>query len=246
MSHFALPTKQGLYDPRHEHDACGVGFIAHIKGKKSHHIIQQGLELLRNLTHRGAVGADPLAGDGAGILLQIPDAFLRDECQRLQIELPPAGQYGVGMVCLPRDGANRKICEDVTEEVIRREGQVVLGWRDVPVDNSVLGKSVLPVEPVIRQVLIGCSRNCSDQNAFERKLFVIRKQIENTVRALNLSDGAMFYFPSFSSRTLVYKGMLLADQVGVYYRDLSNESMVSGLALVHQRFSTNTFPTWDL
>ncbi|RYU63156.1 glutamate synthase large subunit [Methylolobus aquaticus] len=246
MSHFALPTKQGLYDPRHEHDACGVGFIAHIKGKKSHHIIQQGLELLRNLTHRGAVGADPLAGDGAGILLQIPDAFLRAECAKLKIELPPAGHYGIGMVCLPQDAANRKTCEQITEEIIRREGQIVLGWRDVPVDNSPLGKSVLPVEPVNRQVLIGRGTNCADQNVFERKLFVIRKQIENTVRQLNLSDGSMFYFPSFSSRTLVYKGMLLADQVGVYYRDLQNATMVSGLALVHQRFSTNTFPTWDL
>ena len=246
MSQFAIPTKQGLYDPRNEHDACGVGFIAHIKGHKSHHIIRQGLELLRNLTHRGAVGADPLAGDGAGILIQIPDEFLRAQCLSQRIELPPEGHYGVGMVFLPQTEDHRRTCEQIIEQFIRSEGQTVLGWRDVPVDHGGLGPSVLAVEPVIRQVLIGRGEACGDQNAFERKLFVIRKQIENAVHQLGLSDGKMFYFPSFSSRTLVYKGMLLADQVGVFYRDLNDEAMVSGLALVHQRFSTNTFPTWDL
>jgi len=246
MSQFGPPPKQGLYDPRHEHDACGVGFIAHIKGLRSHHIVQQGLELLRNLTHRGAVGADPRAGDGAGILIQLPDAFLRTECNKQSIALPAVGHYGVGMVFLPRNDEHRRACEHLVEKFILAEGQVVLGWRDVPVDNGSLGPTVLLVEPMIRQVFIGRADNCADQDDFERKLFVIRKQIENAVRQLDINDGKMFYCPSFSSRTLVYKGMLLADQVGVYYRDLSDESMVTALALVHQRFSTNTFPTWDL
>ena len=246
MSYSALPAKQGLYDPRNEHDACGVGFIAHIKGKKNHDIVRQGLELLRNLTHRGAVGADPLAGDGAGILIQIPDAFLRARCVELGIDLPGPGDYAVGMVFLPRDADERQQCEKIIENFVCAEGQSVLGWRDVPVDNTGLGESVKLVEPAVRQVFIGRGANCKDQDAFERKLFVIRKQVENAVRELALHYGKAFYIPSCSSRTLVYKGMLLADQVGLYYLDLKDESMVSGLALVHQRFSTNTFPTWDL
>jgi len=246
MSHNALPGKQGLYDPRNEHDACGVGFIAHIKDRKSHGIVRQGLELLKNLTHRGAVGADPLAGDGAGILIQIPDAFLREQAAGLGIALPPVGEYGVGKVFLPRDGGLRARCEGMLEEFVRAEGQSVLGWRDVPVDNTGLGESVKLVEPSIRQVFIGRGANCRDQDAFERKLFVIRKQTENAVRALGTDARKAFYLPSCSSRTLVYKGMLLADQVGLFYQDLQDERMVSALALVHQRFSTNTFPTWDL
>jgi glutamate synthase (NADPH/NADH) large chain len=246
MNEHRLPEKQGLYDPRHEHDACGVGFIAHIKGRKSHDIIRQGLTILKNLTHRGAVGADPLAGDGAGLLLQIPDAFLRKECARLAIPLPEPGHYGVGMLFLPREGESRRRCEEILTRFTEAEGQSVLGWRDVPVDNAGIGDTVKAVEPVIRQVFVGRGRNCIDQNAFERKLFVIRKQVENSVREAQLAEGRMFYLPSFSSRILVYKGMLLADQVGTYYRDLQDEDLVSALALVHQRFSTNTFPTWDL
>jgi glutamate synthase (NADPH/NADH) large chain len=246
MNEHRLPETQGLYDPRHEHDACGVGFIAHIKGKKSHDIIRQGLTILKNLTHRGAVGADPLAGDGAGLLLQIPDAFLRKECARLAIPLPEPEHYGVGMLFLPRDGKSRRRCEEILIRFTESEGQSVLGWRDVPVDNTGIGDTVKAVEPVIRQVFVGRGRNCADQQAFERKLFVIRKQVENAVREAQLAEGRMFYLPSFSSRTLVYKGMLLADQVGTYYRDLMDEDLVSSLALVHQRFSTNTFPTWDL
>ncbi|SMF95709.1 glutamate synthase (NADPH/NADH) large chain [Methylomagnum ishizawai] len=246
MSYNAIPAKQGLYDPRNEHDACGVGFIAHIKGQKSHEIVCKGLEILRNITHRGAVGADPLAGDGAGILVQTPDAFLREECARLGISLPQVGSYGVGMVFLPRNPEHRAACEKIIEAIIAAEGQNFLGWRDVPVDNTGLGESVKAIEPVIRQVFVGCAATCADQNTFERKLFVIRKQIDNQIRDLNLAEGKMFYIPSFSSRTLVYKGMLLADQVGVFYQDLQDERLVSALALVHQRFSTNTFPTWDL
>jgi glutamate synthase (NADPH/NADH) large chain len=246
MSFNAIPAKQGLYDPKNEHDACGVGFIAHIKGHKSHDIICKGLEILKNITHRGAVGADPLAGDGAGILIQTPDAFLRAEAADLGITLPAQGQYGVGMLFLPRNPEHRATCEKIIEDAIQAEGQTLLGWRDVPVDNEGLGESVKTIEPYIRQVFVGRGENCKDQDCFERKLFVVRKQIDNRIRDLDLAEGKMFYIPSFSSRTLVYKGMLLADQVGVFYKDLRDERMVTALALVHQRFSTNTFPTWDL
>ena len=246
MSQSNLPARQGLYDPRNEHDACGVGFIVHIKGQKSHATVRQGLELLTNLTHRGAVGADAQAGDGAGILIQLPDAFLRGECTQLGIHLPAVGEYAVGMVFLPRDTHERSQCEAVFADIIAREQAVLLGWRDVPVDNHKLGYSVKPVEPFIRQIFIQKGVGGADQNAFERKLFVIRKQVENAIRDLNLKQGRFFYVPSLSSLTLVYKGMLLAEQVGSFYPDLSDERMVSALALVHQRFSTNTFPSWDL
>lgn len=245
MSQSTLPTRQGLYDPRHEHDACGVGFIVHIKGQKSHAIVSQGLELLKNLTHRGAVGADPYAGDGAGILIQMPDAFLRAECGKQGLMLPAEGEYAVGMVFLPKDADNRARCEALFTDIIALEKAVLLGWRDVPVDNNGLGDTAKLVEPVIRQIFIGRGADCADQDAFERKLFVIRKQVENAVRDLNLEHGHSFYVPSLSTRTLVYKGMLLANQVGSFYPDLNDERMDSALALVHQRFSTNTFPTWD-
>ncbi len=240
-----LPAQQGLYDPRHEHDACGVGFVAHIKGKQSHAMLRQGLQILENLTHRGAVGADPLAGDGAGILIQVPDAFLRQSCATLGVKLPAAGEYGVGMLFLPRAAAARAACEQVIAEKIAAEGQTLLGWRDVPVDNTSLGESVKAAEPLVRQVFIGRGTNCPDGDSFERKLFVIRKTVEHAVRKLPHEQGQDFYIPSFSARTIVYKGMLLANQVGKYYLDLQDERMVSALALVHQRFSTNTFPTWD-
>jgi glutamate synthase (NADPH/NADH) large chain len=235
-----------LYDPRQEHDACGVGFVAHIKGVASHSLVRQGLQILENLTHRGAVGADPLAGDGAGILIQIPDAFLRKSCAALGITLPAAGDYGVGMVFLPRDAAARAACEKTLTAKIAAEGQKLIGWRDVPVDNSSLGAGVKAVEPVMRQVFIGRGKNCKDTDSFERKLFVIRKTAEHAVSNLPKAQGQRFYIPSMSARTLVYKGMLLADQVGKYYPDLQNDDVVTALALVHQRFSTNTFPTWNL
>ena len=246
MSNSSLPLQQGLYDPRQERDACGVGFVAHIKGKQSHDMVCQGLRVLENLTHRGAVGADPLAGDGAGILLQIPDRFLRDEMGWGNIHLPPAGEYGVGMLFLPRDAAARDACEKIVAGKIAAEGQQLLGWRDVPVDSSGLGESVRKVEPVVRQVFIARGENCKDRDAFERKLFVIRKTMEHAVSSLNNSQGKGFYCPSLSSRTIVYKGMLLADQVGKYYLDLQDSRVLTAFALVHQRFSTNTFPTWNL
>jgi glutamate synthase (NADPH) large chain len=241
---FAQPKAQGLYNPSNERDACGVGFVAHIKGQKSHAIVQQGLELLTNLTHRGATGYDPKLGDGAGLLMQLPDAFMRKEAAKLDISLPDAGQYAVGNVFLPQTAQNRAQCEALIANIILEENQTLLGWRDVPVDNSNIAQAARDVEPVMRQVFIGSS--VADQTVFERKLFVIRKRIEHAVRALNLQDNAAFYMPSLSSRTIVYKGMLLANEVGVYYTDLNDESVVSALALVHQRFSTNTFPAWDL
>ncbi|MDD4929357.1 MAG: glutamate synthase-related protein [Gallionella sp.] len=234
--------QQGLYDPRQERDACGVGFVAHIKGKKSHDMVSQGLQILENLTHRGATGADPLAGDGAGILLQIPDAFFRAKCAALGVDLPEC--YGVGMLFLPTDAIARAACEKIIADKIAAEGQILLGWRDVPVDSSILGESVKLVEPVVRQVFIARGDNCADTDAFERKLFVIRKIVEHAVNTLAPAQG--FYISSLSSRTIVYKGMLLADQVGKYYPDLQDSTVVSALALVHQRFSTNTFPTWNL
>ncbi len=240
------PSRQGLYDPANEHDACGLGFIAHIKGRKNHAIIQQGLEILHNLSHRGATGADPLQGDGAGILIQLPDAFLRRACGKLGITLPALGQYGVGMVFLPREPASRMACEQEIERAVAAEGQVLLGWRDVPTDNSGLSVRTKEVEPLIRQVFIGRGGRDVDQDALERKLYIIRKRAGHAVQSLALRHGKEFYVPSMSTRTLVYKGMLLAEQVGTYYLDLADESMVSALAMVHQRFSTNTFPTWDL
>jgi glutamate synthase (NADPH/NADH) large chain len=246
MSHSSLPPKQGLYDPAHEHDACGVGFVANIKGRKSHAIIRQGLQILENLTHRGAVGADPRAGDGAGILLQVPGAFLDAECASLGFELPAAGEYGVGMLFLPQQETTRRACEELVARFVKAEGQVLLGWRDVPTDNRGLGESVKAVEPVVRQVFIGRGEGREPGDAFERKLFVVRKQVENAVRNSDMPDKQMFYVPSLSSRTLLYKGMLLANQVDAYYADLRDPRMGTALALVHQRFSTNTFPSWDL
>ncbi|MBK9605843.1 MAG: glutamate synthase subunit alpha [Betaproteobacteria bacterium] len=240
------PARQGMYDPAREHDACGLGFIAHIKGKKSHGVISQGLEILKNLTHRGATGHDPLLGDGAGILIQMPDAFLRRVCGKLGITLPAAGQYGVGMVFLPKEPASRMACEQEIERAIASEGQALLGWRDVPTENSGLSRGAVAVEPVIRMVFVGRGTKDMDADALERKLYVIRKKAGHAIQALNLVHGKEFYVPSMSTRTLVYKGMLLAHQVGEYFLDLQEASMISALAMVHQRFSTNTFPTWDL
>ncbi|WP_415033513.1 glutamate synthase large subunit [Azonexus sp.] len=240
------PDRQGLYDPVQEHDACGVGFVAHIRNQKSHAIVAQGLQILKNLEHRGATGYDPLLGDGAGILLQIPDAFLRSEMLQQGISLPPAGEYGVGMIFLPQNPESRRACVAAIERTIRYEGQHLLGWRDVPVNNQRLAQAARECEPVIRQVFIARGEEITDIDAFERKLYVIRKEAGHHIQALKLPDVRTFYVPSLSTRTIVYKGMLLADQVGEYFTDLSDERLVSALALVHQRFSTNTFPTWDL
>ncbi|MEC5399129.1 glutamate synthase-related protein [Uliginosibacterium sp. H1] len=241
------PVAQGLYDPANEHDACGVGFVAHIKGKKSHDIVQGGLKILENIDHRGAVGADPLMGDGAGILIQIPDQFYREELAKQGVKLPPQGEYGVGMIFLPKEHASRLACEQELERAVRAEGQVVLGWRDVPVDADMpMSPRVRAKEPVIRQIFIGRGPDVMVTEALERKLYVIRKMASHAIQQLKLKHGKEYYVPSMSARTVIYKGLLLANQVGVYYKDLADARCVSALALVHQRFSTNTFPEWPL
>ena len=243
----ALPQAQGLYNPANEHDACGVGFVAHIKGAKSHAIVEQGLQILINLDHRGATGADELFGDGAGILIQIPDDLYREEMARQGVTLPPQGEYGVGMVFLPKEHASRIACEQELERTVRAEGQRVLGWRDVPVDHAMeMSPLVRESEPVIRQIFIGRGRDVMVPDALERKLYIIRKAASHAIRNLGLKHGKEYFVPSMSTRTIVYKGLLLAGQVGRYYNDLQDARCVSALALVHQRFSTNTFPAWEL
>jgi glutamate synthase domain-containing protein 2/glutamate synthase domain-containing protein 1/glutamate synthase domain-containing protein 3 len=239
--------QRGLYRPTAEHDACGVGFVAHIKGKASHALVQQALLILHNLDHRGAVGADPLCGDGAGILIQIPDAYFREELSRQGVMLPPQGEYGVGMIFLPREHASRLACEQELERTVRAEGQVVLGWRDVPVDREMpMSPLVREREPVIRQIFIGRGPDVMVPDALERKLYIIRKAASHKIQALRLQHGKEYFVPSMSTRTIVYKGLLLADQVGRYYEDLRDPRVGSAIALVHQRFSTNTFPSWEL
>ena len=246
----APPTRQGLYDPRNEHDSCGMGFVAHVKGERSNAIIRQGLQILANLDHRGGVGADPSMGDGAGCLIQIPDALFRDWAESNRLSLPPAGDYGVAMCFLPRDEAARDLAVQRLEHFVRIEGQVMVGWRDVPVDETVLSQAVLETLPVLRQAVIARGPNIKDQDAFERKILAIRKQTQNPLEELakkqDLPGLTELYIPSFSSRTLVYKGLLLADKVGAFYKDLTNPLTTSALAMVHQRFSTNTFPSWRL
>lgn len=242
------PPAQGLYDPRNEHDACGVGFIAQLKGVASHQIVVDGLAMLENLTHRGAVGADPLMGDGAGVLVQIPDRFFRAEMAMQGVDLPPVGDYAIGYMFLPQDAAARARCDEIIAEVVAQEGQVLLGFRDVPVDNSSLSRApdIAASEPHHRQVFIGRGAAITSQDDFERRLFILRKVISARIYAENggRTDGA--YTVSLSSRTIVYKGMFLASQVGAYYKDLADPRFESALILVHQRFSTNTFPSWQL
>ena len=241
-----LPPAQGLYDPRNEHDACGVGFVADMKNRKSHKIVAMGLQILANLDHRGAVGADAHAGDGCGMLVQIPHAFFAAEAERLGIDLPAEGDYGVGFFFLPRDPEGRRIVEDIVAKAVADEGQVLLGWRDVPVDPSLLGESVKAGEPVSRQLFVGRGEGTPAGDAFERRLFILRKVISGAVYGLTDGRTAGFYPVSMSSRTIVYKGLLLVTRIGRYYKDLGDERFASALALVHQRFSTNTFPSWSL
>ena len=239
--------QQGLYDPANEHDACGVGFVAHIKGAKSHAIVEQALKILENLDHRGAVGADALMGDGAGILIQLPDALYREEMAKQGVTLPPQGEYGVGMIFLPKEHASRLACEQEMERAIKAEGQILLGWRDVPVNADMpMSPRVRAKEPIIRQVFVGRGSDVIVQDALERKLYVIRKKTSKAISKLGLKHSKEYYVPSMSSRTIIYKGLLLADQVGTYYHDLTDERCTSALGLVHQRFSTNTFPEWPL
>ena len=236
-----LPKKQGLYDPQFEHDACGIGFIVNVKGIKTHEAVRQALTILMNLNHRGGNGSEPNSGDGAGLLIQLPDDFFRAACSEDSIDLPQKGHYGVGMLFLPTDPGQRQTVENHLKDIVQEEGQQLLGWRTVPTDDSSLGKTAKACMPCIRQVFIGRGENIHDDLAFERKLYVIRKRTEK--RSSDL--GLHFYAASFSSRTIVYKGMLTAGQVDEFYTDLSDPRVVTSLALVHSRYSTNTFPSWE-
>ncbi|MFM1548119.1 MAG: glutamate synthase large subunit [Lentisphaeria bacterium] len=246
MKHKHFPPPQGMYSPANEHDACGVGFICNLKGEKSHGIIEKALEILVNLTHRGACGCDAKTGDGAGILIQLPHQFLQNACGGIGIPLPDVGEYGMGFVFLPQDDEQRQYCIEQFEQVVRAEGQDFLGWRDITPDNTVIGDVARLAEPRLRQIFIGRGTGLADEAAFERKLYVIRRVMENAIAGSELPDKQAFYIPSLSCRTVAYKGLLLADQVERYYTDLRDPDMASALALVHQRYSTNTFPTWDL
>src|SRR5215467_4035488 len=244
------PRAQGLYDPRFEHDACGVGFVVNIKGQRSHAVVERGLEVLIHLQHRGACGCEANTGDGAGILIQPPDRFLRKVANANGIGLPPAGRYGVGNVFLPRNATEREQVRQLIERTIAEEGQHLLGWRAVPTTDDLLGPSAAATMPVIEQLFVGSAEDSagssSDPMRFERKLYVIRKRVEHEADALGLTERSMFYIPSLSSKTLIYKGMLTADQIQPTFPDLTDPDIESALALVHQRFSTNTFPSWPL
>ena len=245
LNPIGYPPKQGLYDPQFEHDSCGVGFVVNVKGKKSHHIVRQALTLLLNLDHRGACGCEPNTGDGAGVLLQMPHKFLTKAALKAGIALPAAGQYGVGMVYLSPREEDRAACQKAFEQIVLEEGQSVLGWRDVPTNNTSLGKTARSSEPFMRQVFIGRNPALTDDLAFERKLYVIRKRAVNTIQMGKLTGGSYWYMASVSCRTIVYKGMLMPLQVELYYPDLLDPDMESALVLVHSRFSTNTFPSWE-
>src|SRR5437868_6528008 len=246
----ARQASRGLYDPRNEHDACGVGFVVNIKGRKSHDIIQRGLQILVNLDHRGAVGADPLIGDGAGCLIQMPDQLLRHWSKERGLELPPPGRYAVAMCFLPVEGKARAVAVQHFKHFVHAEGQTLLAWRDVGIDTNGLGVTVIETMPYIAQAIVAAAPDIPDQDAFERKILTIRKQVLNSIAKLadhlKMPDVRELYVPSFSTRTVVYKGLLLAPQVESFYDDLRNPLTVSALALVHQRFSTNTFPSWRL
>jgi glutamate synthase (NADPH/NADH) large chain len=240
-----LPPAQGMYDPAYEHDACGIGFVASIRGEKSHSIIEQGIQVLINLTHRGACGCDPETGDGAGLLIQIPHKFFARECSRLGFELPAPGEYAVGMCFLPVEKHQRLQAEGILERIIGEEGLTVLGWRDTPVDGDAIGRVARASQPYIEQIFVGRPGGM-DEDAFERKLYIVRKLAEKEITESDIEDKHFFYIPSLSARTIVYKGLLLAPQIANFYGELSDPDVASALCLVHQRFSTNTFPSWPL
>lgn len=239
MTYNQIPKAQGLYHPEFEHDACGIGLYAHLKGLATHDIVKQGLNMLCQLDHRGGQGGDPLTGDGAGLMVQIPDEYFRLACP--EMNLPAKGRYGVGMLFFSNNDDERNEIETRLNAFIEQEGQTLLGWRTVPVDATKIGEVGKETCPTIRQVFIGASEGLTDDLAFERKLFIIRKQAENWAR----ERGNRFYFASLSSATIVYKGLLTPEQVDAFYLDLQQESFVSAFALVHSRFSTNTFPSWE-
>ncbi len=246
QEHNSRPKAEGLYDPSLEKDSCGVGFIANIKGQKSHEIVSDALSILCNLEHRGAVGADPRAGDGAGILVQIPHAFFSRKAKENKFELPAPGEYAIGALFMPRDTAWRNVIKSIIADQIKAEGLTLLGWRDVPTDNSSLGVTVKPTEPACMQVFIGRNGVAKTEDEFERRLYILRKSISQAIYQRRDRGLAGYYPCSMSCRTVIYKGMFLADQLGKYYPDLHEKDFESALALVHQRFSTNTFPAWSL
>ncbi|MFA6320656.1 MAG: glutamate synthase large subunit [Candidatus Omnitrophota bacterium] len=246
MTYPSLPDRKGLYDPRFEHDSCGVGFVCNIKGNGSNELVLQGLEVLNRLAHRGATGADPKTGDGAGILIQIPHDFFIKKCETENIALPDLGEYGTGLIFLPTDEKEKDICRKITEETIKEEGQAFLGWRKVPVDRSDIGVTAQKTAPVIEQPFIGKASGIKDTLEFERKLFVIRKRIENAIRSSDLRQKSFFYITNLSCRTFSYKGLLMPHQVGNFFLDLKDKDVKSAICLVHSRYSTNTFPTWNL
>ena len=240
-----LPKKQGLYDPWFEHDACGVGFVVDIKGRKSNKILKDALQVLKNLDHRGACGCEANTGDGAGVLIQMPHGYFKEVCAKARVTLPGPGEYGSGLVFLPRDRIKRRRLEERFEQIVQSEGQVFLGWRTVPTNNSMLGETARSCEPMIRQVFIGRDPANADPMAFERKLYVIRKRAYNEIRTSTMDGAEYWYMASLSHKTFVYKGMLLTEQLDQYFTDLREPAVETALALVHSRFSTNTFPSWD-
>jgi len=242
----SFPVAQGMYDPSQEHDACGVGFVVDMKGRKSHEIVKNALVILKNLLHRGACGCEENTGDGVGILIQIPHKFLLRKCSELNIELPAAGKYGTGLVFLPHDADDSRACQQMMEQIINEEGQIFLGWRAVPTDDSSIGETAKSGEPAFRQIFIGQSDNVDSPEVFERKLYVIRKRVEHAIAGSDLGEKDLFYVPSLSNKTFIYKGMLTGGQLEPMFPDLSEPDVESAMALVHQRFSTNTFPSWQL
>ncbi len=240
------PKNQGLYDSKYEHDACGVGFVCNIKGEKSNKVLEYGLTSLKRLAHRGAVGADPKTGDGAGILMQIPHKFYKKVCESENIKLPEPGHYGTGIIFFPQDENDKKACKDIFERVISEEGLILLGWRNVPVNSSCIGETAKKTEPSIEQVFIGKTDKFPDILSFERKLYVIRKRVKREIRESNIKQSSFFYITNISARTVIYKGLLMPEQVEEYYYDLKDKDMETSICLVHSRYSTNTFPTWDL
>ena len=246
--HFPQPGRPtaGLYDAGYEHDSCGVGFVVDVKGRKSHTIVEHAMTVLRNLLHRGACGCEENTGDGAGILVQMPDAFVRGKCRDLGVELPPSGHYGAGLVFLPQDTEQARYCREKFEAIIEEEGQRLACWREVPTDDSPIGPSAMSAEPRIQQIFVARDSGVADDDAFERKLYVIRKRVEHAIWGSDLPGKEFFYIPSLSHRTLIYKGMLIGSQVEQMFPDLMDPRLETALAMVHQRFSTNTFPSWPL
>ena len=244
------PEAQGLYHPSHEHDACGMGFVVNLDGRKTHEIVQKGIQILINLTHRGACGCDPDTGDGAGVLIQIPHEFFARECAKLGFTLPEPGSYGVGMMFLPVESAQRLLCEGIVERIAREEGLTVLGWRDTPLHGDAIGRQARATQPYIEQIFLekgeGPDGQPMSQDDFERKLYVVRRRADIEIAASEFDDKGFFYVPSMSSRVIIYKGLLLAPQISDFYTELADPLTRSSLCMVHQRFSTNTFPTWQL